>query len=365
MSVFLRMIALVALLLTSACSDSGPEATSGGPRPGTPVVLAEASVRVMEEALEVVGTARADESVTLSSKITEKIRALHFEDGQFVRKGDLLVEMTNREESARLGEALAELREDERNYRRVQDLIQSEVVSQADMDEAEARYRTARSRVRTIEAQLADRVILAPFDGTLGLRQVSAGALIEPGDPIVTLDDVDPIKADFSVPERFVARLSQGQSVRAEARAYPDDIFEGVISALPPRVSDQSRSVTVRALIPNEDGRLRPGMLLTMEIVKQRRETLTIPEAALSPRGEEQFVFVHQPEEGVVHRKRVVIGLRIPGFVEVREGLTPGDLVVTEGVTRITDGARVEPRDAPMPGAMTGGEKEGEPEPGA
>jgi membrane fusion protein (multidrug efflux system) len=306
----------------------------------------------VEEKVQAVGTARADESVVLTAKVTEKINKIHFEDGQRVRKNEVLVELISVEESALLNEALATMREREKNYQRIEELYQSETVSLSELDNARAQIDSARARVERIEAQLADRLILAPFSGVLGLRQVSPGTLVEPGDVITTLDDVDPIKADFTLPERFLSALAPGQSVRAGARAYPGEIFEGEVSALTPRVDEATRAVTVRALIPNQDFRLKPGMLLSMELVKSRRQVLAIPEGALVPLGIEQFVFVFNPETETVSRRSVTIGLRVPGFVEITSGLESGEMVVQEGVTRVIDGARVAPREAPVPSAM-------------
>lgn len=351
---FLTFCCMAYLAMLCACSESsdGSIPSSNASR-AIPVVLAEARMQPMEEVLEVIGTARANESVVLTAKVTEKVSKIHFDDGEFAQKGAVLVEMTNDEESALLNEALANLREQDRNYDRIRMLYADQTVSLSDLDTAETRLRTAQSRVRSIEAQLSDRLILAPFSGLLGLRQVSPGTLVEPADVITTLDDIDPIKADFTVPERFVSRLEVGQRVRASARAYPAEVFEGTVSAMTARVDERTRAVTVRALIPNPEHRLKPGMLLTVQLVQSLQETLAVPESALVPRGSEQFLFVFDPESGTVSRRLVDIGLRIPGLVEIVQGVSDGDLVVEEGVTRITDGARVEPRDAPQPHAGT------------
>jgi membrane fusion protein (multidrug efflux system) len=339
------------LAFFAACSDNSEEAGASAPAvTATPVVLAEAALRNVEEKVQAVGTARADESVELTAKVTEKINKIHFQDGQRVRRNDVLVELISAEESALLNEALATMRERERNYQRIRELY--ETVSLSELDNAMAQIDSARARVESIEAQLADRLILAPFSGVLGLRRVSPGTLVEPGDVITTLDDVDPIKADFTLPERFLSALAPGQSVRAKARAYPDEIFEGQVSALTPRVDEATRAVTVRALIPNPDFRLSPGMLLSLELVKNRREVLAIPEGALVPLGTEQFVFVFDPGTETVNRRKVTIGLRVPGFVEVTSGVREGEMVVQEGVTRVIDGTRLAPREAPMPSAM-------------
>ncbi len=341
----------LATFLLVSCSDDAPPPRV---RSAVPVRVAIAAPASMEDVIEAIGTARADESVQISAKVTEKVSKVHFDDGQVVKQGDLLVELTSVEESARLNEALAEMRERQRNFERVQRLFRQDTVSRSDLDQAESEMKTSRARVESMEAMLADRVVLAPFDGITGLRLVSPGSLVEPGDHITTLDDIDPIKADFTVPERFVGVLSVGQPVRAISAAYPGETFNGTVAVLPPRVDPDARAVTVRAHLPNPDGRLRPGMFLSMELVRTVREALTIPEGAIVPGGELAYVFLFRPDgdgtgltqdavnaTGSVARTRVRLGLRQPGQVEVLEGLTPGDAVVVEGVNRVVDGASV------------------------
>lgn len=352
------------LLLCLACSLMACSQDAAAPqaRRPVPVRLATVSLAPMEDVLEAIGTASADESVLVSAKVTEKISKVHFEDGQQVRRGDLLVELTSQEESALLNEALADMRERQRNFARIDRLYRADTVSRSDLDQAEAGMRTAQARVASIEGRLADRVVLAPFDGVTGLRLVSPGSLVEPGDHITTLDDIDPIKADFTVPERFLGMLKEGQPVRVRSAAYPEAAFSGQVAVLTPRVDPEARAVTVRAHIPNPDSRLRPGMFLSMELVREVRETAIVPEGALVPEGESNYVFKYQPDpnatasasaedaqpNGRVTRVRVTIGLREPGRVEVLEGLVVGDKVVLEGVNRVVDGSavRVLPADA-------------------
>ena len=182
-------------------------------------------------------------------------------------------------------------------------------------------------------------MIRAPFSGRVGLRRVSVGTLINPGDVITTLDDTSVIKLDFSVPETFVSMLREGLSVRATAPAFPGRSFAGKVASIDSRVDVNTRSVTVRALLANEDGALRPGMFLNVALAKDERETLIIPEEALTPEAERQFVFV--VADGKARRREVRIGGRSPGNVEILAGLDAGDRVVVEGTQKVRDGAPV------------------------
>jgi membrane fusion protein (multidrug efflux system) len=188
-------------------------------------------------------------------------------------------------------------------------------------------------------ARLEDTVIRAPFSGRVGLRRVSVGTLISPGDVITTLDDTSVIKLDFSVPENFLASLREGLTIRATAPAFPGRSFAGSVGSIDSRVDMTTRSVTVRALLANEDGALKPGMFLNVTLANDEREALVIPEEALTPEAERQYVFV--VTEGKVSRREVRIGVRRPGSVEVLAGLRAGERVIVEGTQKVRDGASV------------------------
>ena len=311
--------------------------------PPTPVFAAEARVDRFEDRIEALGTLRANESVTLTASVTEKVSALHFDDGDRVAQGDLLVEMTSTEEDAQLEEARALVKEAERQYRRVQSLASQGTAAKSLLDERRREQETASARLSAIESRLSDRLIKAPFSGVLGLRNISVGALVEPGDLITTLDDDSVMKLDLSVPNVYLSSLKPGLPMIARSRAYPEREFRGEVRSIDSRVDPVSRSVLVRVLLPNEERLLKPGMLMQVELRKDPRDVLVIPESALMPVGREQFVLVALPEgEGhKAERRPVKIGSRRPGEVEILDGLAVGELVITDGTLRARSGQPV------------------------
>ncbi len=342
-------MALAALPLLLACS--GDAKTPAGPgRPGgaapTPVILASVVQREWSDQIEALGTARANESVTLTAKVSDTVREVHFEDGDQVEAGAILVSLTDRAEVAELREAQAAMREADRQFRRLEEIVASGTVTRSDLDVRRAERERATARMQALEARLADRVLLAPFAGVLGFRQISTGSLVSPGAPIATLDDLSVIKLDFTIPERYLATLAVGQSVAARSAAWPDADFQGTVSSIDSRIDPVTRTVVVRALIPNQQDRLRPGMLLTVNLSTAPRSALVVPEIALSAEGRETFAFRYGPES-TVERVPVVVGARRGGEVEVLEGLAVGDQVVTDGLVRVRHGSRVTVLDPP------------------
>jgi membrane fusion protein (multidrug efflux system) len=191
-----------------------------------------------------------------------------------------------------------------------------------------------------VRSQLSDRVITAPFDGVLGMRQVSPGSLVTPGTPIATLDDISLIKLDFTVPERFIAVITRGQDVTARSETYPDRDFAGKVASVDSRIDPVTRSVTVRAELPNPDRLLRPGMLMTVAVFLEPRQAVVVPEIAVVQVGTESFVYRVNADHTVA-RAKVTLGSRREGEVELRSGLSPGDRIVTEGIVKLRDGMQV------------------------
>lgn len=307
-----------------------------------PVIVAEARLASFADRVEALGTLLANESITISSTLTETVRAIHFDDGDRVEAGQLLVELTSGEENALLQEARSSAAEARRQFERVRALHAQGQAAISLLDERERLWETAEARARSIEARLADRRLRAPFAGVLGLRNVSVGALVEPGDAITTLDDDSVMKLDFSVPSTLLGVLRPGLEVRGTTRAWPGREFSGRLSAVDSRIDPVTRAVRVRARLPNADGALRPGMLMEVELASSPRENISLPEEALVPTGNIQAVFVVDTADGNrVERREVRIGTRRPGEVEVVSGLRPGELVITHGTTRVQAGERV------------------------
>ncbi|HEX6397110.1 MAG TPA: efflux RND transporter periplasmic adaptor subunit [Steroidobacteraceae bacterium] len=318
-----------------------------GPRPGAgarnnaPAFVSVAPVRSEKVAqkLEALGNARANESVDISSKTSNVVTAVRFGDGQRVSRGQVLVQLDDAQTRADVAAAEAAVAESERLYNRSRELMATEALSKAQFDQLEATLKANRAKLAAAQARLQDTVIRAPFAGRVGLRRVSVGTLISPGDVITTLDDTSVIKLDFTVPENFLSTLREGLAVRATAPAFSGRSFAGKVSSIDSRVDVNTRAVTVRALLANEDGALRPGMFLNVTLANDERETLIIPEQALTPEAERQYVFV--VADGKVQRREVRIGSRRPGTVEVLAGLNAGEQVVVEGTQKVRDGAPV------------------------
>lgn len=341
-------LALAGLLpvLLAACGQNAPGPAAGGGMAAPTVTAFVVQPVEWVDRIEALGTARANESVTLTAKVTEVVRKVRFNDGDRVRQGDILVELTGEAEVANLREAQAALNEAQQQLERLEPLVRQGTLPRAQLDTQRALRDSARARVDAIRARLAERVITAPFDGVLGFRQVSDGALVTPGTVITTLDDIDTIKLDFAVPERFMSVLAPGQTVTARSVAWPDQVFSGTVTTVDSRVDPVSRAVTLRAELPNPDHQIRPGMLLTVELHTQPRQALAIPELALIQVGSRQSVY-RLSDDDTVSEVEVRTGARRLGEVEITVGLRAGDRIVHEGTPKLRDGLRVTVVDAP------------------
>lgn len=332
-----RVLVLLACLV-AGCSGDAPGASEAPP--ATAVVTTTVAPQQWRDTIEALGTARANESVTMTAKVSEIVRKVAFDSGDVVRAGDVLVDLSSGAQLAGLEEARAAYQEAERQLKRQQELADRQLVAVSQIDTQRAARDAALARMNVVRASLSDRVITAPFDGVLGLRQVSPGSLVTPGTPIATLDDISVIKLDFSVPERFLALLARGQDVVARSETYPEHEFEGTVTSVDSRVDPVTRSVTVRAEVPNPDRLLRPGMLMSVRLFQAPRDTLVVPEIAVLQVGLESFVY-RVAEDQTVQRVKVDLGARRKGEVEIAGGLSAGDLIVTEGAVKLRDGVRV------------------------
>jgi membrane fusion protein (multidrug efflux system) len=319
---------------------------SGSGKPddhGAPAVLVT-SDKVAKHAfvnvLEAEGTARANESIDLTAKATETIRALHFSDGQAVQAGAVVAELTATEQTADEAAATAAMREQEQAFNRTTKLAEQGYVSKAGLDSAKAALDTARAKVASLKSRMKDRAITAPFAGILGLRRVSVGSLVKPGDIITTLDDNSKIKVDFTVPESEYAGLRKGQPVHASAAAFPGRTFLGTVDSIDTRVDPTSRAVTVRAIFPNDDASLLSGMLMRVGIESNARTSLSVPEQSIVPIEDKAYVFVIKPDHSV-DRRLVSTGQREPGIVEITKGLAENEEVSVEGTLKLRPGATV------------------------
>jgi membrane fusion protein (multidrug efflux system) len=325
----------IAALAVSSISSSGLAAKDA---PG--VIVAEAQERAFPLIIEALGTARANESVEIRPLGSQRIVAIRFEEGEQIEAGSILVELQNAEARADVASAKATLSESESQLRRAQQLFKTKAVSESVLDQRVTRRDADRAMLDAAKSRLADTTVRAPFTGLTGLRNVSLGSYVTPDPVITTLDDTKIIKLDFSVPETLLSRIEPGVAVLARSAAWPDAAFEGQITSMDTRVDPVSRTLTVRALLDNEDGRLRPGMFLTVSLLRDDIIALVVPESAIVPERSSQFVLV-VGEDSMIERRQVRTGRRRPGLVEITFGLEPGEVVVVEGTQKALPGEAV------------------------
>lgn len=299
--------------------------------PPAEIIAQTVTMHPFDDRIEAIGTTEANESTALTSNVSETVKEILFTEGQFVKTGTMIARLHDDEEQANLVEA-------KKAYTRSSELAKTNAVSAARVD-------SDRARLSIVMAQVNDRQITAPFDGILGLRSISVGDIVNPGTVITTLDDVDPIKLEFAVPEGFMATMTAGLPVEARADAYNGQVFRGVISAVDPRIDPVTRTLRVKAEIPNEDGKLRAGMLMSVEVVRNVRENVAVSEEALVSTGTKKTVrVIGAPDaEGfsVIEDRAVTIGARRPGYVEILNGLQVGEKVAVDGVIKANPDAKV------------------------
>lgn len=313
-----------------------------GPRGGgeTPVVVTAAERQAFPIVVEALGTAVANESVNITTQRAQTVTKVLFEDGDLVVAQQPLVELNNRAELARLNELNISLTEARRQLERIKGLAKQSAASEQLLDEQEARVDGLLAQREVANATLQELIVSAPFGGRLGIRQVSIGSLLRPGDTVATLDDLSIMKVDFSISENHLSSIKDGQRVAATSVAYPGQIFDGVITNIESRIDPRTRSIRVRAQIPNPDLKLRPGMLLQINLEKRVLDALLVPESAIVPEGDTQFVFVVNGANKAI-KTNVQVGERKPGWVQIMSGLEAGEKVITQGTLRVRDGSMV------------------------
>lgn len=344
----LVLATLALALTTSACGKRDSAATDG--KPGgkgadRPITVTTELVRAQPfaDTLKALGTVKARESVTVTASVSEKVEAVHFDSGDAVRAGAPLITLSGQAEEAQLREATASAKEATDLYNRQASLAAQQLIARAQLETQRATRDAAVARVAQVRAQIADRVVRAPFAGVLGLRQVSPGSLVTPGTVITTLDDLSTVYVDFPVPETQLAQVAPGEHVSGTAAAYPGRRFDGTVATLDARVDPATRAVTVRGQFPNPDRALKPGMLLSVDVARAERPALLVPEIAIVQVGAESYVF--RVRDGKAERADVTLGTRANGRVEVVSGLAAGDRIVVDGTGKLRPGAKV--ADAP------------------
>lgn len=334
-----RITGCLALLL-AACGGSGEDAGPAIANGPTKVVTRVVEPQRLTDAIQALGTARANESIEIKPRLASVVTRVAFEEGQLVRQGDLLIELENSEIRAGLSVAEAALSESQSIYRRSESLINTQAISASSLEQLRAAMHVDEAEVEAARARLANTSIRAPFGGRVGLRRVSPGGFVDPSTVITTLDDTQTIKLDFSIPETFLTVVREDMKIVARSLVYPDQAFGGSVASVDTRLDPVARSVQVRAVLPNPAGLLKPGMFLTVDLQRDRGEVLAAPEEALVPERDEQYVYKVVDDRAV--KQRVTLGRRTPGLVEVTEGIAAGDVLITEGTHKLQDGSPVE-----------------------
>lgn len=304
------------------------------------VQVIEAERHTIFDEIEALGTAIANEAVNITSTETDKVEEILFEDGQFVKKGQILVLLRQEEELAQKKAQEELLKENERELKRLEDLVKRNATSKNEYDARQTLLMISKQRIAEITARIEDKTIRAPFDGILGLRNISVGSLVEPGAIITTIDDISQIKLDFQVPSLYLDVVKQGLVIKAESEAFPNRKFQGKVTTLSPRVDPITRTIVVRAILPNQDRLIKPGLLLSVDLLRNERQALMIPEEAIVQRQKRHLILTVD-EVSKVNQQDITIGKRKRGWVEVLSGLEPGQMVITRGITRVRPGDQV------------------------
>ena len=306
----------------------------------TKVIVAQVENQIFKNKVEALGTLRANESVQLMSTVTEHVKAIHFDDAQRVKKGTLLLEMKIDEELAALEEQNAILDEAKRQVKRFTPLISKGAVSKTNLDNAKLEVSKANARINAINSHIDERRIVAPFEGLIGLRNISVGAMLGAGTPVATIHDDSIMKLDFSLPSLFLSVLKTGIKIKATTDAFHPKVFYGEISHIDNQVDPITRAIRVRALIENTDHTLKSGLLMQVTLETNVRQALVIPEEAIIPEGDKNFVLavIENEKMKTVEKRLVDTGVREPGKVEVLSGLLAKDLVVIQGTMKVKPG---------------------------
>ncbi|MEM7691002.1 MAG: efflux RND transporter periplasmic adaptor subunit [Pseudomonadota bacterium] len=302
-------------------------------RPPAPVTLVTVDTYSYQDTIPALGTLQAWESIDITASVSQLVATIQFEDGQRVTRGETLATLRQEAEQSTLRELRARLKDAQREVARLSDLARRNQVAQTDLDSATTEVEVIRHQISEVSARIADRTIVAPFDGVLGLREVSEGALVETGQRLTTLDDISQMRLQFSVPARYLAMLKPGMPVSATTAAFPGE-FSGEITAVDSRIDPVARSVTARAVLPNDDGRLRPGLLMELVLAGDSTEVLMVPEESVQSRAARHYVW--EVSGDLATRREILIRDRMPGWVIIAEGVSPGQEIVKDGLVRLS-----------------------------
>ena len=308
--------------------------------------------------IEALGTLEPRERVVLTANAADRVTGVYFEDGQRVRKGKVLVTLVNDEERSQLESAEATAANAKLIYERNQRLAANDAIAQLELERSRTTAEAADASVSGVHARLRDRVLVAPFDGVLGFRQISMGAYVSPGQAVATLIDDSQMRLEFGVPSIYVTDLKPGLEIAATTSDVPGRVFKGEVTSIDNAIDPVTRAVKVRATLPNKDGALRAGTFMTVNLMSKMRSSLSVPEIAVIAEGSKTFVYVvdQTKKPATAAKTEVTLGTRERGLVEVTAGLKSGDLVVTDGVLKLRPNAPVRVRTVGEAAPKVGGE---------
>ncbi|HDX8368672.1 TPA: efflux RND transporter periplasmic adaptor subunit [Aeromonas dhakensis] len=328
-------------LLISAGWYYRHSAPAGKPQPRQVNIRAQTvSQSLAEPSIKLVSKLAANRSVVISPEVTGRIVKIAVRSGQQVKQGDVLIALDAGKQQAELAEQSASVRDESRKLRDMRRLVARGAITTSELEGQEATVAQAQARADAAKYELSLRTLLAPFDGSVSLIDLSEGALVNSGDTLLHLDELAKLRLDLAVPERYLSLLRPGMAVTATSSAWPDQSFRGVLETLDSRVSNDTQNIKARVIIPNPDGQLRPGMLLNVELSLPPQKMTLIPAQSVEYAGEQRFVYRLEPN-GKVKRVPVVLGDTHGEEVWVTEGLKVGDRIVVEGLVNLRDGVSV------------------------
>lgn len=313
------------------------EMAAQGQEPAT-VASSRAQLESRQPTLDAVGSLVAINDVSVTNEVPGIVSDIKFKSGQRVDKGDVLLQLDDEVDRAQLAGLEADRQLAQVQFDRAAKLVKERTVSQSEYDEAKARLESANASLASSRAQMVKKRIRAPFSGLIGIRQVDLGEYLAAGSSIAPLQSLDPIYADYSLPERYLADIDVGQRIEIRVQAYPDETYEGEIQALNPGINPGTRSIIIRAVLDNPDGKLRPGMFAEVHtLLSQRDDVLTVPEQAIlyAPYGDSVFLIHEKDDEKIVKRQPVTTGTVRDGRIEIIDGLEAGDEVVSAGQVKL------------------------------
>ncbi|WP_323974981.1 efflux RND transporter periplasmic adaptor subunit [Aeromonas hydrophila] len=328
-------------LLISASWYYRHSAPAGKPQPRQVNIRAQTvSQSLAEPSIKLVSKLAANRSVVISPEVTGRIVKIAVRSGQQVKQGDVLIALDAGKQQAELAEQSASVRDESRKLRDMRRLVARGAITTSELEGQEATVAQAQARADAAKYELSLRTLLAPFDGSVSLIDLSEGALVNSGDTLLHLDELAKLRLDLAVPERYLSLLRPGMAVTATSSAWPDQSFRGVLETLDSRVSNDTQNIKARVIIPNPDGQLRPGMLLNVELSLPPQKMTLIPAQSVEYAGEQRFVY-RLESNGKVKRVPVVLGDTHGEEVWVTEGLKVGDRIVVEGLVNLRDGVSV------------------------